>query len=412
MWPRKTLDIGFFNLFRGLSYTVWSQARDSSGSQKLNTDGRCTCLSVRSGFDTLLRSLNLPTGSEVLLSELTISDMERIVSANGLKPTGVGLNRESWTVDLSLLEESITPNTRAIVVAHLFGRRDSLREISKIARRHDLLLIEDCAQSFRGPCDIGDPDADVSMFSFGPIKTNTCLGGAIFHFRNPQLREEFECEHEKLPQQSNRSYAKRLAKYVILKCFNSPFVYGMLFRVLILFGCDPDLTISGLARGFAGSDFFSRIRKRPAPALVRLIESRLKRFDPQRLVQRTSLGRELTSLLSPSVEVPAHSGFERDGYWVFPVLSIHPESLKVELVQNGFDATQRSSLAVTPNRFDERTAGEEFLKEVVFLPLSNRMSKEDIEQLAEIVNSHERRWKQARLERRQRGGNVGQSVPD
>ena len=389
MWPRKTLDIGFVDLLRGLSFTFTSPAR----SENSNLDRRLICLSVRSGFDTLLRSLKFPPGSEILFSELTIPDMGRIASCNDLKPVGVGLDPETWSVDLSLLEDSITSKTRAIVVAHLFGRRDSLREISEIARRHKLLLFEDCAQSFRDKDDAGDYLADVSMFSFGPIKTNTCLAGATFHFRSRQLADTFAQQHEQLPQQSNRSFAKRLIRFSILKCVNRPIAYGILYRAMLLFGCDPDVTISGLARGFQGSDFLNRIRKRPSVALIRLIESRLKSFDRQRLARRSLLGRKLTSLLLPSIQTPAHSGSEADGYWVYPVLSCHPESLKLELVQNGFDATERSSLEVITNDSESRTAGADFLDRVVFLPLENGMSQTDIRRLAEIVNSHEQNWR-------------------
>jgi dTDP-4-amino-4,6-dideoxygalactose transaminase len=404
MWPRKTLDIGFYDLFRGLSYALFfvftprtASADLERKSETLHADanGRFVCLSVRSGFDTLLRSLNFPVGSEVLFSELTIADMERIASANGLKAVGIELDPESWSINASTLEESITPQTRAIVVAQLFGRRNSLEEIAGIARQYNLLLIEDCAQSFRSPLDQGDSCADVSMFSFGPIKTLTSLGGAIFHMHNRQLVEPFAEQHGKMPRQSNLTFAKRLLKYLLLKCFNHPLVFGTLYRALILFGCDPDLTISGLARGFAGHNFFERIRMRPCASLVRLIESRLCGFDAKKLRKKSSKGRELTSLLLSGIETPAHSKAAKnntDGYWVYPVLSHHPESLKAELVQHGFDATQRSSFVVIANRHGAHTVGIDFLTRVVFLPLDNQMSSRDIQSLARIVNSHEHRF--------------------
>ena len=393
MWPRKTLDIGFRDLLRGLVYTILpgrpEEARASGSSHRFN------CLSVRSGFDTLLRSLEFPAQSEILFSELTIPDMERIVHTNGLRAVGVGLDSNTWSLDTDLLEKSVTPKTRAIVVAHLFGRRDSLEEISKFAKRHNLLLIEDCAQSFRGPGDNGDSSAEVSMFSFGPIKTHTCLGGGVLHFRNPETASAFERLHQQLPRQPNRKFAKRLLKYALLNCFGNPLLYGMLYRALITLGCDPDLTISGLAKGFGRGDLSSKIRKRPSAALLRLIRSRMSNFTPSRPDQRAALGRELTSLLSPSIQAPADSQSDKDSYWVYPILSVHPESLKVELVKNGFDGTQRSSLVTIPSRVGQRTPGIEFLEQVVYLPLEYNMDHADIQRLAKIVNSHEQFWRHA-----------------
>jgi len=398
MWPRKTLDIGFSHLLCGLSYAIFSRSRNEDRTAQSN--GRLVCLSVRSGFDTLLRSLNLPVGSEVLFSELTIPDMARLTKANDLVPVGVPLDPETWFIDIKSLEDSITSRTRAIVVAHLFGRRRCLNDIAAIARRHNLLLIEDCAQAFQSPDEPGDPSAGVSMFSFGPIKTNTCLAGGILQIRSDNVAEGFANEHDQLTRQRNRTFARRLAKCLVLKCFEHRFLYGMLYRVLSLAGCDPDAFISGLARGFPGEDFLRRIRRRPSMALERLMEKRLEQFDPQRIRQRCVLGRQLTSLLSPSIVTPAHSGCPSDGYWVYPVLSRYPESLKVELVRNGFDGTQRSSFTVIRGLSGERTPGADFLEQVVFLPLEVGMSQSDICRLAEIVNSHEIRWQEEGVSRR------------
>ena len=71
-----------------------------------------------------------------------------------------------------------------ILVAHLFGSRVDLAPLA----RPGVLLVEDCAQSFRGPGARGDPPADVSLFSFGSIKTATALGGALVRVEDAALR--------------------------------------------------------------------------------------------------------------------------------------------------------------------------------------------------------------------------------
>ena len=78
MWPRKTIDIGYTDLFRGLAYTALARQEDDDGFD--SDDANFVCLSVRSGFDTLLGTVNFDPGSEVLFSELNIPDMERILS--------------------------------------------------------------------------------------------------------------------------------------------------------------------------------------------------------------------------------------------------------------------------------------------------------------------------------------------
>ena len=67
-----------------------------------------------------------------------------------------------------------------ILVAHVFGCRMDLTEVVNFAAKHDLFVVEDCAQVFLADGYLGHPSATVSMFSFGAIKTATALGGAIF----------------------------------------------------------------------------------------------------------------------------------------------------------------------------------------------------------------------------------------
>ena len=131
------------------------------------------CLSVRSGFDSWLKALQLPPGSEVLVSAITIRDMVRIIEAHNLVPVPVDLNPEDLSVDIASLNRAISPKTRAILVAHLFGTRQPMEPILDVARKHGLFVAENCAQAFAGRHFTGDPSADVTMFSFGSIKTAT-----------------------------------------------------------------------------------------------------------------------------------------------------------------------------------------------------------------------------------------------
>ena len=139
---------------------------------------------MRTGFDLWLQSLALPPGSEVLVSAITIRDMVRIIEAHGLVPVPVDVNPEDLSVNVESLRRAVSPRTRAILVAHLFGTRPPLEPILEIARQHNLLVAEDCAQAFAGRHFTGHPEADISMFSFGSIKTATALGGAIVRVRD------------------------------------------------------------------------------------------------------------------------------------------------------------------------------------------------------------------------------------
>ena len=109
------------------------------------------CLSVRSGFELLLDALELEAGDEIAFSAITHPDMVRIAEARGLRVLPVDLDLKSLEPDSQALERALGPSTRLIVVAHLFGGLARLGQVAEIARRQEIVVVEDCAQSVRRP---------------------------------------------------------------------------------------------------------------------------------------------------------------------------------------------------------------------------------------------------------------------
>ena len=198
MWLRKRLDIRWSDFGGALRDCLFCGDRielaDDLEDLWSAKEDAFACLSVRTGFDLWLKALVLPAGSEVLVSAITIRDMVRIIEAHGLVPVPVDLDPDTLAVDQESLDRAVTPKTRAILVAHLFGTRQPMEPILELARRHGLFVAEDCAQAFAGRHYTGHPETDVTMFSFGSIKTATALGGAMLCVRNKDvLRKMREC---------------------------------------------------------------------------------------------------------------------------------------------------------------------------------------------------------------------------
>ncbi len=154
MWCRKRIDIGWRDLLCGLWWTIRpgrpQQNCDPSAAGPFTSDEAVTALSVRSGFDQLLRSLALPPGSEVIMSAVTIQDMARIIQAHDLVPVPVDLEPSTMLPLADDVEKLITPRTRVMLVAHLFGAIHEVESLVQMAHQHDLLFVEDCAQAFAG----------------------------------------------------------------------------------------------------------------------------------------------------------------------------------------------------------------------------------------------------------------------
>lgn len=385
MWVRKRIEITPGELFRGLVHCALPGNRTrliDQISQLWEQDATFVCLSVRSGFDVLLNSADWLPGTEVIMSGLTIPDMPRIVRENGMVPVGVDIDLATMGPNIEAIRRAITPRTKAIVVAHLLGGLVDLTPIHKLAKEHDLLLIEDCAQAYSNRSYKGDPHADVSMFSFGPIKTNTALSGGIFQVRRPELLQAMRGEQNSMPIQSRFSFARRIAKYAMVKTLSTRLVCGAIYKVMKMRGGSHDEMASTMARGFAGPGFFQKIRKQPSTPLLGLLRYKLEKYAPIKTETRRQHGQFLLNSMGPDFRVLG-SEMIRQTWWVFPVLIDEPEIVIRKLWEAGFDATNHCSLHAIFEGDD--SVARTVLKHIVFLPLHCDMPKRELSRLARIV---------------------------
>ncbi|MCU0597371.1 MAG: aminotransferase class V-fold PLP-dependent enzyme, partial [Desulfobacterota bacterium] len=95
----------------------------------------------------VLRGLGVGPGDEVITVSHTAVATVAAVEMCGAAPVLVDIQRDSYTMDPDLLERARSARTKAVVPVHLYGHPCAMEEIMTFARRHGLLVIEDCAQS-------------------------------------------------------------------------------------------------------------------------------------------------------------------------------------------------------------------------------------------------------------------------
>ena len=117
---------------------------------------------------------------------------------------------------IDLLEQLVTCRTVAILAAHLFGRWFDMDPVIAVAQKHNLKVIEDCAEGFCGFDRLGDPRSDIVLFSFGPIKFFTALGGGVAKVRDRSVLEKMALLHESYPVQSSEIYLQKLLKCAVI----------------------------------------------------------------------------------------------------------------------------------------------------------------------------------------------------
>lgn len=393
MWSRKRLDIGWGDFIFAVARTAvpWNRQSVAAEIEGLwSPDGdMLVCLSVRSAFDLLLTGLNLPRGSELLVSAVTIGGMERTIHEHGLVPVPVDLDPATMAPREDSLVRGLSSRTRAVLVAHLFGSRIDLRPIGEFACRNGLLLIEDAAQAFDGTTYSGHPMADVSMFSFGPIKTATVLGGAVVRVRNRPLLIRMRELHAGWPVQKRREFFARAVKYAALKAISSRPAYGCLIAGCRWARCDHDRLVNGSVRAFASRDFLARIRRQPSAPLLSLLRHRLTYFDHHRLLSRVRRAEQVMGRWRGTRFFPA-SACASHAHWVLPLHTRDPKRVITKLAAAGFDATQGQSLIVISAPADrpdfDAIVARKTMAGIVYLPCYPEMTRRAIERLAAIVD--------------------------
>ena len=144
------------------------------------------CIGVGNGTDALfiaLASLGIGKGDEVITAANSFIATSEAITMAGAKVVFVDINAQTYNIDVNKIEEKITSRTRAIIPVHLFGQPADMDPILRIARKHNLKVIEDAAQAhgalYKGQ--IVGSIGDAACFSFYPGKNLGAYGdgGAI-----------------------------------------------------------------------------------------------------------------------------------------------------------------------------------------------------------------------------------------
>ncbi|RAZ51771.1 DegT/DnrJ/EryC1/StrS family aminotransferase [Campylobacter hyointestinalis] len=140
-----------------------------------------------SGTDALLlamMALDIKPGDEIITTPFTFIATAEMIAFLGAEPVFVDIDEKTYNIDATKIEEKITPKTKAIIPVSLYGQPADMDAINLIAKRHNLKVIIDGAQSF-GATFGGVSDSvlgDISTTSFFPAKPLGCYGdgGACF----------------------------------------------------------------------------------------------------------------------------------------------------------------------------------------------------------------------------------------
>jgi len=158
----------------------------------------CGCkygISTTSGTTALhlaIATAGIGTGDEVVVPAFTMASTVFAIVYAGAKPVLVDSERETWNIDVSKIEEKLTPRTKAILPVHIYGHPCDMKPILDIAKKHRLSIIEDAAEAHGAEYEgrkVGGL-GDIGCFSFYANKIITTGEGGMMLTNRPEIAEK------------------------------------------------------------------------------------------------------------------------------------------------------------------------------------------------------------------------------
>ncbi len=197
--------------------------------------------SATSGLYMILRALGIGEGDEVIVPSLTWPATANVVELCGATPVFCDVDYRSVCVTREMIEASLTPRTKAVLLVHFAGLACDIDPILKLAGERNLILVEDAAHaagtSYKGKM-IGAPHSSAACFSFHPIKNMTCGEGGLITCADADLRKRLTLERfhgvsrDAWQRYGDRSLPYYDVEFPALK-FNIPDILSAIARVQV-----------------------------------------------------------------------------------------------------------------------------------------------------------------------------------
>ncbi len=276
----------------------------------------------RVGLYALLRSLGIGAGDAVVLQVPTHIVVPNAIRYTGARPVYVDCALDTYNMDLGVLERSITPEAKAVVLQHTFGIPADLDEATAIARRHGLELIEDCVHSLGSTYDGRELGSfgRAAFFSTEETKTISSTMGGMVVTNDDALAERLRGFQARCSWPSASLAARYPLKLALYQLLTQPNLHRYARSLYELFGRRnplPQATTEEERRGDRPPAYEQRLANAQAVLALR----QLRRLDENLSHRRWIADRYRSRLSSLGFHLPtppdkADPAFVRYPVWV------------------------------------------------------------------------------------------------
>ncbi|HYK22846.1 MAG TPA: aminotransferase class I/II-fold pyridoxal phosphate-dependent enzyme [Pyrinomonadaceae bacterium] len=351
----------------------------------------------RMAFHYILRALDLPAGSEIVFPALTFWAVPEIARQSGLKPVFVDVDRATFNLDPGKVEAALTEHTRAIVPTHLYGQPCSMTEIMRIAERHNLTVIEDCAQAvgarYRGRR-VGTFGA-ASFFSFQMLKGLNTYGGGMALTNDAALARRVREQVQREPDQRVQDLAKRFASGYAARVGVSPKGFTFwgfpLLCAASLFG-HYDLSKLVWERIRPLNPFPRSYRQKYSNVQALLGLRGLKKLDEFNARSRQHAAQYTRGLADcPQIQTPRVCADVEHVFYQYCIYTVDPAQTSRGAIRRGVDIeTTHVDVCSKLGLFEEFAVacpGAEATERALQLPVYARLRESDIDRVLQVVRA-------------------------
>ncbi|KAB2823516.1 DegT/DnrJ/EryC1/StrS family aminotransferase [Aliivibrio finisterrensis] len=317
--------------------------------------GSTYCVGVANGLDALILTLRawkelgkLNDGDEVIVPSNTYIASILAISENNLTPVLVEPDINTFNLTADGIESAITEKTKVILPVHLYGQISPMKEIMQLAKKHDLLVLEDCAQSHGAMIDGKKAGTwgDAGAFSFYPGKNLGALGDAGAVTTNDE---------------------ELLEALSALRNYGSHEKY---------------------------KNKYKGVNSRLDEIQAAMLRVKLKHLDRETKARQAVAKQYLDGIKNPLIELPEVTTVEGHVWHLFVIKTKYRQELQQYLSDNGvqtlihYPTPPHKQEAYSEWNDESFVVSEELHEEVLSLPISSLISFNDIKVAIEVINNY------------------------
>jgi perosamine synthetase len=348
----------------------------------------------RVAFYYVLEALDARRGSEIVFPALTFWVMPEMARVAGFTPVFADVDPATFTLRPDALERVITPRTVAVVPTHLWGLPCDMDAIVEIARRHGLLVIEDCAHALgathrgRSVGTIGD----AGIFSLQTLKPLNTYGGGIAVMEDGALAARVRARAEAEPIPTEASVRKKLWHGRVQRISIRPRVFTWtLFPVLwtcAMFNTNPDVY---LWESIGPLDQFPPVyRERYSNVQAALGLEALEHFDRWTEATRRNAMRMTMALAGiPGIQLPTVPEGRTHAFYQYCAYVPSRDEVVRFCLRHGIDL-ETLHVDMCPSLplfkpFSTPAPGAERAQQAVQIPVYESLASGDVDRIATVV---------------------------